>query len=444
MAESSTGEHPLVEQLPVFVAPAVEQEFNTVRASLIPIACWRVDDIDFAFDSSFPDVGIAQKLTDLKQLHDQHKEAPLSVFGHADPSGKDDYNKSLSGRRAAAIYALLTRRSDIWEDLFSDTGKFAKPVSGDNWGKPSLEVMKGKAGSDESVSTLQQNKAKRRKLFEDYMDSLCGQDFKLEKEDFLARGADPNGRGDFQGCGEFNPVLVFSKEERAFLDKEENHQERNVENQPNRRVMVMLFRPRTVVDPNRWPCPAAKEGVTKCKGRFFVDAEQRRSNQQERRETKKGDDTFACRFYDRLSSNSPCERFLALALDVTISVGTVVDEQAEESLLVLDSAGTVVQSIPPTDANKGPGLRHFTLGPGTLPNPVEVRWKLGELNIHVAGPCDPLELRNALVAKELEKGQTLIGTDQREPEGATGVLQGRDLGDPSDQPFGTDGDPVLS
>src|SRR5262249_24057892 len=33
--------------------------------------------------------------------------------------------------------------------------------------------------------------------------------FKIDPKDgFLARHADPEGKGDFQGCGEFNPVLL--------------------------------------------------------------------------------------------------------------------------------------------------------------------------------------------------------------------------------------------
>jgi len=32
-----------------------------------------------------------------------HPACPLSVFGHADPVGSDDYNKALSGRRAMAV-----------------------------------------------------------------------------------------------------------------------------------------------------------------------------------------------------------------------------------------------------------------------------------------------------------------------------------------------------
>ncbi len=42
---------------------------------------------------------------------------------------------------------------------------------------------------------------------------------------------------------------------------------------------------------------------------LFSDGEKRRSNQAERREFQKTKDTFACRFYQRMVEDSPCERF---------------------------------------------------------------------------------------------------------------------------------------
>src|SRR5438132_677217 len=70
----------------------------------------------------------------LARIVRQHPGSPMSLFGHADPVGNDDYNKVLSGRRVAAIYGMLTRDADIWEDLFSNKGAFAQPAAGDKWG----------------------------------------------------------------------------------------------------------------------------------------------------------------------------------------------------------------------------------------------------------------------------------------------------------------------
>ena len=106
-----------VEPFKLLVGPATSNEFNTVRLRLVPIACWKVDEVRFAFDSSFvtPEIKTElQMLSDLRSHHASKDPAtgrdllpPLSIFGHADPVGHDDYNKALSGRRAKAIYALL-------------------------------------------------------------------------------------------------------------------------------------------------------------------------------------------------------------------------------------------------------------------------------------------------------------------------------------------------
>jgi hypothetical protein len=129
---------------------------------------------------------------------------------------------------------------------------------------------------------------------------------KLEKTDFLGKGQDLEGKADFQGCSEFNPILLFSKQEKQQL--EQNHVKRNQENAPNRRVVVFLFRPGIELDPQKWPCPRASEGSAGCRKRFFTDGEQKRSNGDARRTFDEDGDTFACRFYQRLSDRSPCER----------------------------------------------------------------------------------------------------------------------------------------
>ena len=117
------------------VAPATAGELNTFRPGLFPIACWRLDDVRFDFDSSFvrPEATLEIKL--LAALIRQHPGAPLSVFGHADPVGNDDYNKTLSGRRASAVYAVLTRHIDVWESLYLE------PYKGDHWGVRTIQIM---------------------------------------------------------------------------------------------------------------------------------------------------------------------------------------------------------------------------------------------------------------------------------------------------------------
>lgn len=316
------GEHPVVQLLPLLAAPSTQAEFNTLRLGLIPVACWRVDDIRFEFDSSFVLPGVASEIRILAKLFADHtsntpssgkQTPPLSIFGHADPVGNDDYNKFLSGRRAAAIYGMLTRRDDIWEDLFSNGQRFTTPVQGDKWGSKALQAMSQVTGLPDSTP--------RKQLFLAYMDALCAvptpdgktTQFKLDAgRDFLGHDLDAQGKGDYQGCGEFNPMLIFSQSDEARFANSQDKSERNVANAPNRRVMALLFRPGSRVLPAKWPCPRAKEGTSGCRKRFFSDGEKRRSTHlpDEPRKFSDTHDTFACRFYQRISSNSPCEAIL--------------------------------------------------------------------------------------------------------------------------------------
>ncbi len=316
--------HPVQPDSSVLVGPSTSSEFNTVRAGIIPIACWRVDDLRFAFDSSLVTPSLGDELKQLAQLLKEHPGCPLSVFGHADPVGNDDYNKILSGRRAKAIYGMLTRNTDLWEQLYNQQS------GDDNWGIKALQIMlegldfrvnRADGVMDESTQQAlkdfqtanglsasgQNDQATRKKLYLAYMNALCGPDLKLRKEDFLARGIGSGGKGDYQGCGEFNPALVFSKEENEAFEKAKDKIGRNRANAPNRRVMVLIFRRGSRVNPSKWPCPRADDGVAGCRKRFWSDGEKRRSNQQEHREYQKTKDTFACRFYDRIAGGSPCE-----------------------------------------------------------------------------------------------------------------------------------------
>jgi hypothetical protein len=293
--------HPGIEAVPVRVGPSLGAEFNLVRGFLVPKACFKLEDAHFKFDSSFvvPD---GFDIGPLKDLLDKHPGTKLSIFGHADPTGDDTYNKTLSGRRASAIFGLLIRDVAIWEKLHDHA------AGGDNWKPEAEQTMRAATGLPAGTA--------RKTLIKAYMDHLCtvrdatGQpagSVELTKEDFLARGKGKDGKGDLQGCSEFNPLMIFSKDEKTSFDKPANRPQRNQENQVNRRVMVLLFRPGSQVDPNKWPCPTVEEGVAKCLKRFHSDGETRRSNQAKRREFKDTKDTFACRFYDRISNSSPCE-----------------------------------------------------------------------------------------------------------------------------------------
>ncbi len=397
---------------PVLVAPATADEKNTIRPPLIPLACWKVEDLRFEFGSSIVLPETREDMPLLAALIDEHsdprpepdqprspeaKVPRATVFGHADPVGDDDFNKRLSGRRAAAIYGMLTRRDEVWEDLFSNTHKFASTAAGDEWGIRSLQIMLNELLEDEpeepepgpdggggggaagagddadgfpkgtdptddlgpgpddppepkkrklldeplvvnnildpptraAIRRFQQSargraaglpvdgqpsQPTRRAIFLAYMDVICvdedDEPFTVDREKgFLGRGRDAAGKIDFQGCSEFNPLMVFSRQEKAEFEAATDKSKRNAENEVNRRVLVLLFRPGVSVS-GFWPCPRALEGVAGCRKRFWSDGERRRSPAETRREFADTRDTFACRFYHRLTTNSPCERAL--------------------------------------------------------------------------------------------------------------------------------------
>jgi hypothetical protein len=325
---SFAGKHARRKKHAIVVGPSTADQKNAIRPEPDIVACWRLDDIRFDFNSCFVRPEAYPDFRLLAALLKDHPQSVLSIFGHADPVGDEPYNKQLSGRRAVAVYAVLVRDVDKWESLYSV----------DHWGNPQVLLMLDALGysptdkdglhtgkASDALKAFQSdngltahgyiNASVRKKLFKAYMDRLCGPGLLLDKKvDFLARGADPDGRGDIQGCSEFNPLLLLSKDEDSFFSKPANHTQRNAVNAPNRRVLVFLFRAGTKVNPADWPCPKADtRAITACEKRFWAKTptapggRERLKPGDQRRLYAKGHKTFACRFYDRLSDFSPCE-----------------------------------------------------------------------------------------------------------------------------------------
>jgi hypothetical protein len=392
---SIAGDHPELPTTPVFAAPRTKSEANRVRSRLLPRGCFKLEDTVFAFDSSFPVLEDTFDAAELKELLEERPGSLVSVFGHADPTGDDDYNKVLSGRRAQAIFAMLVRDVEKWKELYNKHDQHGR----DRWGLRSVQVMLNAVGAadDEPEGApirtdgeLDDPTRERLRRFQvnrvgavapfgpapehrvdprtfavlagKYMDVLCrvdgaGGTLRLTLDDFLGGGKDPNGKADCQGCSEFNPTLVFSKEEDRELQRPESRERRNRANRPNRRVLVLVFRPGSRVDPKRWPCPSVKEGVAGCRKRFFkavagtafADGDARRAPQAERREFEKSGDTFACRFYDRLVTGSPCE-IITLTAFGTWEVEPVVPVpgESEEVELPPDPKPPVPRIVEPT------------------------------------------------------------------------------------------------
>ena len=313
------------------IATATEDEFNTLEPLLTTVACALVPDHQFEFESSFIKPQAKGSFQQLVRLLKSKQDCPISIFGHADPVGNDAFNKKLSGRRAMAVAAVLTRDIDLWEKKL-----FKNKHGNDDWGLRSIQLMLDHLGfslgdisglmneeTKEAVDVFQTQQGldvdgdpgpiTRARLFELYMDDLChdksGKPYRIGLDRFIAQGADDQGKGNYQGCGEANPVLIFSEQEQDFYKQDENRDARNEANAPNRRVIVYLFREGTRVDPNAWPCPRALDKDSGCKKRFWSNGNERRSRREteDQRNFQDTHDTFACRFYHGLARFSPCE-----------------------------------------------------------------------------------------------------------------------------------------
>lgn len=300
--------------LPAHVAPALAgRGKNTLRMELLPVACLRIHGDCFAFGSSFILPESQKEFHALARLRTAHPAAPLSIFGHADPVGGDATNKRLSGHRAESVYAVLLQDPSRWEKLYVSSGQ------SEGWGTNAIQTMLGALGyagaTKAAIEEFQRRNSltvdgsagprTRDKLFRAYMNFLSPS--KLETSDFLAGGKDSGAKGDVQGCGEFNPVMIFGQAELEELEKRENKERRDSENGVNRRVVILLFRPGTVIPPEKWPCPRTTDGDGDCRKRFWSDSSARRNATEERRTFGKSRDTFSCRFYQRLVNDSPCE-----------------------------------------------------------------------------------------------------------------------------------------
>ena len=220
-------------------------QFNAIRVPLVPVACWRLGAPGFAFDASFPAPTFKDEITKLSTIVKANSGCPAALFGHCDPAGSDQLNKTLGDRRAIAIYALLTRQVALWADLYDN------PQVGDTWGTPALQTIlasledkqgspyyagaiDGDYGSGTTAAvkcfqpsaslpaTGKADAATRDALFAGYMDWLCtpgpgspsAPAFKMDAADFLGAG----GPGDLpkaslQGCSEFNPVVLLPASE---------------------------------------------------------------------------------------------------------------------------------------------------------------------------------------------------------------------------------------
>lgn len=341
---SFAAKHPQAERITLKVAQTATTAFNTIRMPLVPVACWRLNAPAFGFDSSFMMPSFREELAGLADIVAAHPGCLAAIFAHCDPVGDDALNKVLSDRRAMAVYALLTRQPELWEDLY------ANPAVGDSWGATAIQWMLASVedgdgngyyaeGIDgdygpkttDAVKRFQQDNGlsvdgqagplTRNVLFGKYMDwlttpptdptpssaSSTATPFRMQVTDFLGGAAATAGDAlpamSLQGCGEFNPIVLLPVSELSGKDQTT----RNADNAPNRRVLMFLFPAGSKPDPSAWPCPKVKESGAACAAALWPNGSERRRSGSELRLYQESRDTMACRFYDRFARRSPCE-----------------------------------------------------------------------------------------------------------------------------------------
>lgn len=346
------------------VAVTVADERNTLAVPLQAVASVPVEDVRFEFDSSFLLPDASRALERVAPLHARFPSSRITLFGHADRTGDADYNKKLSGRRARSVYATLLRDTAIWEDLYQN------PLGRDDWRGRPVQAMLQMLGFDpgpidgiignKTTNALKQfqttaglpatgkvNPTTRRELFGRYMDAIClgtdGQPFKLAKEQFLGRGQDADGKADYQGCSEFNPIMVPSKSQVQTGAAPGHQNQRDFINAANRRVTLFFLAPGVEIKPDEWPCPRAGEGPADCRKRFWSDGDARLSPGAQPRRQRDSHDTYACRFYERITLTADPNE------DGTIRPGQVRARWSKPEVLPVHNSG-FPPATPPTDA----------------------------------------------------------------------------------------------
>ncbi len=288
----------MTDEAPRKVSLAVRPDtLNRLRMPLQTVACWRLGDGVFRFDHKLIGPEAKPMFAEFWAIRDQHPNAPIALFGHADIKGDDDYNHRLAAERAQAVYGVLNCSPDMWFELFEDdpAALASLAVILRDYGLAHAEKVFGPA-TREAVGR--------------YMTHLGG-GRRLEPFDYLDDGLHA-----MQSCSELNPVVRPSRD---LLDRLSSSERAKLE-AVNRRVVAYFFDPGTYVG-DRWPCPVAGAGVDGCRSRLWSDTGTRRATPRKLLQYwppgfsgrpaepfVASQSTFACRFYDRIARGRGCER----------------------------------------------------------------------------------------------------------------------------------------
>ncbi|RAK64974.1 OmpA family protein [Phenylobacterium kunshanense] len=86
-------------------------------------------DVTFAVDQSDIQSRFYPALDQLAETLNRYPQTLIDVVGHADATGPDDYNQSLSERRAASVASYLVSRSVLRDRLFVAGRGESQPIA---------------------------------------------------------------------------------------------------------------------------------------------------------------------------------------------------------------------------------------------------------------------------------------------------------------------------
>ncbi len=275
------------------------ESFNRLRDPLEIVACWSMGGSTFGFADFYLPRSTKPAFEDFAATHAANPQGPVALFGHTDSAGSVNFNHDLSWARAQTVYGVLRNDPDIWVTLYGEDGE-ARARLRQQLTAEGYDVDPSEKGVGPTMTAaIAQHVA--------YLaDGLA-----LDVFDFLGE----HGQFSMQACSEFNPLRRLGLE----IAERCSPAMKNAALATNRRVVAFWFAPGTHVD-GAWPCPVPGEGPDKCKSRLWSDAKQRNKEREETLEfwptgvkgsppapIVRSEETFACRFYDRVAHRSPCE-----------------------------------------------------------------------------------------------------------------------------------------
>lgn len=186
------------------------------------LECHILQDVTFATGKSFLSPRNASALktmvTRIKDWKSKHADGKLALFGHTDAVGEDVSNKKLSERRAASVFAFLTKDADAWMTLYDEEkwglissqellkflGHDPGLIDGKD-GPKTQAAVKGFKSAAGLASNGQLDTATRKAMYNSFID-------KCNADPVSAKEFDSIDGKSHAGCSEFNRVLDVSGE----------------------------------------------------------------------------------------------------------------------------------------------------------------------------------------------------------------------------------------